>query len=175
MALLSGCIVTDPPQYEEPTRTPPILDLLNARPVLGDVIVIDRTDNDDANDRVELSIPVRSDDQGEFLKAALWVDVSFGSAFFTDRQTKVPPSTLDDEARSINLSWTVKDLPRKPGCHPLTLLVSHESNWDEFNFMPDPIKAQNDTAVATWWMNLDPQPGDEFTLRDCPSKVEFQR
>lgn len=175
MALLSGCIVADPPQYEEPRRTPPILDLVSAQPLLRNVILIDRTDNDDANDKVELKVPVRSDDQGDFLKAALWVDFSFDSAFFTDSHTTVPPSTLDDQTRSITLSWRVKELPRKPGCHPLTVLVSHEINWDDANFMPDPIKAQNDMAVATWWMNLDPKPGDEFTLRDCPSKVEFER
>jgi hypothetical protein len=176
MALLTSCIVADPPQYEEPKQTPPILDLAGARPYLGDVIVIDRTDNEDANDKVELKVPVRSDDQGDPLNASLWLDYSFFPSIYIGVFTKIPPSTLDDQTRTINMVWSLGEAPPwKAGCHPLTMLVSHESNWDNDHSRPDLVKAENDLAIATWWVNLDPEPGAAFTLKNCPSKTEIER
>ena len=69
----TGCIVADPPQYEEPKRTPPILDLNHAEPSPFWVIVIDRNDNLEP-DALNVTVPFRSDDQGEKVWFALHVD-----------------------------------------------------------------------------------------------------
>lgn len=171
-----GCIVADPPQYEEPARTPPILDLANAQPFLFDVILFDRNDNQQANDEIHFHVPVRSDDQGDELIAALWVDYGYAGQFFTDVWRFIPDSTFDDLSRSIDMDYRVADRPpARSGCHQLTIFVAHESNFNQEIFLPDFAKAAGDIAFATWWMNLDPDPADPYTLEQCPNRAEFQR
>ncbi|MFZ5896772.1 MAG: hypothetical protein ACOY0T_37290 [Myxococcota bacterium] len=169
MAFLSGCIVADPPQYRDPERTPPILNLAHATPPMNSVIVIDRTDTLIVNDKVMVEVPMRSDDLGEQLYAVLHLDYTFDSSEVLDVQ-RVPAGTLSDPERTIRVQ---RDLITDPGCHTLTLLVAHESSFDNaFLLLPE---AQNDTAVATWWMNIIEVPGqDPYTLVDCPNLTEVQ-
>ncbi|HET9933976.1 MAG TPA: hypothetical protein VFQ35_24905, partial [Polyangiaceae bacterium] len=59
---LSGCIVADPPEYQDPGRTPPFLNLALATPRVLDIQVIDLTTNP-ANANFSVNVPVRSDDK----------------------------------------------------------------------------------------------------------------
>jgi hypothetical protein len=168
MLFPSGCIVADPPQYEDPKRSPPILDLERAVPLISSIIIVDRSDKIASHD-VEVSVPIRSDDQGEALVAALHHDYFTDPTGNTDTfsSVMVPPSTLDDLNRSISLTWSVEDA-FPAGCHQLALVVFHQSSWDFPHFRPKPGTLW-DTAFATWWMNIDPDPNvDPDTLVGCP-------
>ena len=168
--LSSGCLVADPPLYEEPPPTPPMFDLSEAEPPPGTVRVIRRTGSNPETG-LDISVPFRSDDRGERVFAALHVDynVRFVPDSFTAVQSAFAASTLDDQDRAITLRWPFGPDDPSPGCHTLTLLVSHENTWNEREFRPDVVLAENDRAMAVWWLNFDPPEDDPYTLRDCPS------
>lgn len=168
-ALASGCIVAEPAPYEPPPRTPPILDLVNTLPWVGAPIPVDHflDPNPDEITTLEFDIPIRSEDHDEELCWALHLDYRPG---VLGRKTdvvhdRIPGSTFDDETRRLVFSWNV-DAPQ--GCHQLTLLVAHESNWIVSAEAPDLERAAGDVAVATWWINVNPPPGERFVLRNCP-------
>lgn len=156
MLFASGCIVADPPRYEAPEKTRPILDLFRADPPLRQVLVR-RTD-----DVIRFNIPVRSEDAGDPLVAALHLD--WGTArsdHLTNRE--IPSSTFDDEDRAITFQWTVE--PNLKDCHLLTLLVFHKANID---LQGQQSLVIEDQAIATWWANFNPDETDPDTLKDCP-------
>jgi hypothetical protein len=173
MVVFTGCIVADPPEYQEPKRTPPILDLNNAEPSPYWVVVVDREDNLQP-DNLVIKVPLRSDDQGERVWFGLHVDYKSDDhpvAF----QNPVPPSTIDDTSRSIGTTWAIDPSFPSSGCHQLTLLVAHESSWEYSKQLPKIDAPKDDIAIATWWLNLDPAGSDPFTLPRCPSQSEVQQ
>ena len=173
MSLLSGCLVADPPTYEEPPPTPPVFDLANANPFIGGVIVVDRRGTNPTR-VVNVSVPFRSSDNGDSVIAALHLDWSFEGEGFTEGLAEIAPSTFDDTERTIDLTWRLDHRPPTAGCHTLTLLAAHESNWETETFRPHIIRGRNDTAMATWWVNVDPPEGEPYTLRNCPSRRDPQ-
>lgn len=171
---LSGCIVADPPQYEDPGRTPLFLNLALATPRVLEVQVVDLSDNSSANDKFSVSVPVRSDDQGEDFYAALHLDYSYPGFGIRPDKKRFKASTLSDLSRKIELTLTLPSTLRG-GCHQATLLAAHESNWD---IGPDePLAtAKDDTATATWWLNvIVAGDADPYTLTDCPNRNEVER
>jgi hypothetical protein len=173
LLVTTGCIVAPPPESGEPQRTPPILDLYSAKPFPGSVISIDRQDNDTVNDRVEFKIPLRSDDQGEWLLWVLSVDRTFTGekpAFRGD----VPPSTLDDTNRYVEAPWSV-DSSYSKGCHTLSIVIAHLSSWNRSNQVWPELLDASDAALGTWWVNLDPlASADPNTLVRCPNHGETE-
>lgn len=167
-----GCIVAEPPPYDPPPRTPPILDLANAIPWVGSTIPVDRYDDTfpEEQTKIAFNIPFRSEDQGEPLRYGLHVDYllvpSEESSTNIDRRT-LTASTFDDENRRITFDWTVRLVG--DGCHQLTLLVAHDSSWNNDESRPDPLLGRGDIATATWWINVNPAPGERYTLRNCRS------
>jgi hypothetical protein len=145
------------------------LDLAAAKPFPGEVIVIDKRGNlDPVPPKIDISIPIRSEDRGEDLIAALHVDYTFPShRFFL--LYPIPASTLDDLTRSIEMSFSVGEI--SDGCHSITVLVSHESTFSLAEFRP---KDRHDMAMATWWMNINPSPEDPHTLSRCPNGGEVE-
>lgn len=170
MPFLSGCIVADPPQYEDPGRTPPILNLALATPRILEPFVLDRSDPS-TKETMTVELPVRSEDQGKDLIVAMHVDYTYpGSRWLTGGN--VPAGTLSDMSRKITLFVPLGSVQ---GCHQLTLLVAHEDNWNYTVNEPD-LDAQYDTALATWWVNALPATGgDANTLANCPSRSEVQK
>lgn len=171
MFTTTGCIVADPPQYEEPKRTPPILDLNHAEPSPFWLVIIDR-DLGDAG-KLSVSVPFRSDDQGETVWFALHVD------FKSDHDIVLwdlprTPSTIEDTTRSIANTKPV-DAFILAGCHQLTLVGAHQSSWDFERKQPAVDAPQDDIAIATWWMNLDPKPTDPYSLPNCPNQSEIEK
>jgi hypothetical protein len=163
----AGCLVSDPPVYEQPGMTPPFLDLVAATPMPGRVIVREAG----TDPVIKFDIPVRSEDNGEELWFALYRDFSiipnnrnrpvFGSS-------RIPPGTFDETDRAIRFDWTL-DSSVTQKCHQLTLLVSHESTWVLEDARPDPLRGIGDTAMATWWLNHIAAGQDPNTLVDCPT------
>ena len=169
-----GCLVSDPPLQEAPERTAPMLDLVRAQPLVTEVIVRDISDNLATNDRIEFSVPLRSEDAGEVVWYNLYSDYTFKGAKSLGVQNTMAPSTFDDTSRSITFGWTPDD-SLSDGCHQLTLLASHASTWDTGAFRPDPVLSQGDVALATWWLNLNPPSDNPFTLPNCPNRAEVEQ
>lgn len=169
-----GCLVSDPPLYQEPPPTPPVFDLSNAIPLPGEVFVVRRSPN--APTILTFTIPFRSEDRGDGVQAALHLDYNTLSAqaTFTKAQTSVDASTFDDLTRVLSLRWPLPPNEPSPGCHTLTVLASHQSTFDDNEFRPHIVRAQNDRAVAVWWVNFDPPEDDPYTLRDCPSPADTE-
>lgn len=170
MPFLSGCIVADPPQYEDPGRTPPILNLVRATPRIVEPYLQDRSDPS-TKETMPLEVPVRSEDQGQDLIFAIHVDYTYPASRWLTGGS-LPASTLSDTSRKITLYVPLQGIL---GCHPLTLLVAHEKQWDLGVNAPKP-GGEDDTALATWWVNALPSSGgDAYTLADCPNRNEVEK
>lgn len=166
----SGCIVAEPTPYEPPPRTPPVLDIQLAVPRLGVPIPVDRLSDisPDEKTSVEFFVPMRSEDRGEYVWWALHLNylVSNTQSYLL-KKNRLNPSTFDDTSRVISETWPVG--PLSDGCHQITLVVAHESNWLIDDDRPDPNGNPSYVATATWWINVNPPPGERFTLKNCPS------
>src|SRR5205814_527512 len=101
----------------------------------------------DSGKTVDFSVPVSSEDAGDALYAALFVDFSPGDD--PERSLKLPASTLDEGERTLHLSWRARaDI--KPGCHRITLLVTHLSNW----ITGADVVNKADLDEAYWFANI---------------------
>jgi hypothetical protein len=162
MLLASSCIVADPPEYVQPLRTRPVLDVGLAVPGTSQVLVVHTGDN------VGFSVPVRSEDAGEDLRAVFFLDQGPGSRGVFQNSQRVPASTYSDTTRPVTFPWTV---PTLAGCHLMTLTVAHSSSFQADH--EDVLDTQNhadDAAIVNWWLNA-PAPGTlDSTLVDCPTK-----
>src|SRR4029434_5135890 len=65
---VQGCIVADPPVFEEPERTPPFLDLAAADPPIFEIL------QQGPADQVRINVPFRSEDAGDRLQAVLFLN-----------------------------------------------------------------------------------------------------
>jgi hypothetical protein len=165
--LSSGCLVADPPQYDEPATTPVFLDVVAAVPIAGRVIVHDGG----GTPTIDFDVPFRSEDNGDRVQFGLLQD--FGFPARTDEvfcRGFVPPGTFDETDRAIRFTAVPK--MAMSGCYQLTLLVAHEKNFD--GCRPDLIRGVGDTAMVTWWLNVVAPGQDPSTLVNCPSPSEIQ-
>jgi hypothetical protein len=162
----AGCLVSDPPQYEEPGITPPFLDLVAATPLPGRIIAREFQNGD----AVPFDVPFRSEDNGESLRFAMYRNFSFAAGLSPDQiiihPRTLPPGTFDETDRAIRFDAEIK---ASAGCHQLTLLVAHTSSWDETIVRPHPLRSIGDTAMATWWLNYYLPGQDPSQLVDCPT------
>jgi hypothetical protein len=114
------------------------------------------------------NVPVTSEDAGELVFGLAYLDYtkvntpSSRSSF--QNLAKLPAGTLDDGPRPFTLNvladpnngWT-------PGCHRLTLILTHESNVE---IGRSQIIDTPDQAWAVWWLNVDAD--DPNVLENCP-------
>jgi hypothetical protein len=159
-AMLSGCLIDDPPPYPEPKQTPPRLDYATAIPALNQIIIAKR------GDPLSFKVFASSEDAGDGLNAFLLLDYN-GSAIDLLGDDFLLPSTLDDTSRFFEIPWEVRS--NIPGCHRITLRVAHTRN------LPDshtPVVNAADLAEAYWWLQVDPDPSDAGNLVDCPTAME---
>ncbi len=154
--MLPGCLIDDPPPYQEPQQTPPRISYPNVLPLLSEVIVAR------AGDTLAFSVPVSSEDAGEGLNAFLFRDYLSDVIYLASGTLE--PSTLEDTQRlPLQFSWRVTGVPA--GCHRLTLRIGHVSSLRTPSF---PVSKPADLAEAYWWMNLDVDPALGNTLVKCP-------
>lgn len=168
MALTTGCLVADPPQYEEPATTPVFLDVAAATPIVGRVIVGREPVTLDFN------VPFRSEDNGDEIAFGLLQDFGFPERTKEVFCNKVilPAGTFDETDRAISFSALALDATG--GCYQLTLLVSHAKNWDRLGCRPDLVKGIDDTSMITWWLNVVRPGQNPNDLVNCPSPSEIQ-
>jgi len=89
-----------------------------------------------------------------------------GNAADPVRFGPIPASTLDDTSRIISLGWNVRP-GIVPGCHRFTLRVTHLSNLVKDH--SEQAKNKADLAEVFWFANINVDPEDAGTLKDCPS------
>jgi len=155
--MLSSCLVDDPPPFPESKQTPPRLDYHAAQPLLGQFIFAQN------GETLDFSIPVASEDAGDDLIALLFLDYSGGAATRV-AGIGVTASTLDDTTRKVVLHWPVLGI--SPGCHRLTLRVTHNANLNTIN--SPLVQNQSDLAEANWFAIIDADSAVANTLADCP-------
>jgi hypothetical protein len=100
-----------------------------------------------------IAFDVVSEDLGNNLQAAVALDyqgLASTKGVVVGQNTSIPPGHLDDpEPRHVEMSFTVP-AGTSPGCHSLTLIVTHE--FQPFTLVP--VLAR-DAAYAVWWLDVD--------------------
>ncbi|HEX3851000.1 MAG TPA: hypothetical protein VHW01_08540 [Polyangiaceae bacterium] len=170
MTSVTSCIVANPPDFTDPTQTPPELNVYGTTPLLNHILVVK------SGQIVPLTVPVRSEDAGEDLTAIFFLDYGTPNSFPINQQT-ISASTYNGPDRDINTSWTV--VLRDPcsagqqcppqACHTLTLVVAHRSSFQNSDAtLLDPGKAKTDASFVQWWVNANAPDDAQTTLTDCP-------
>lgn len=147
-----ACVVSDPAEYGVAKQTPPFLNATGATPK------VQETKSVKFGDRLDVNVPLRSEDAGEELRALLVLHKPKGTqVLLTFRD--IPPGKLEDQ-RSISISAEIQE---DPGCYAVSLSVMHKSSYDE-----EKTQSTNpdDTAILTWWLNVDDEGSN--LLGDCP-------
>lgn len=172
--LSSGCIVSEPPEYDPPERSPIVLDLVNAQPIVTRVIVVPHSPGRPV--ARDFSIPLRSEDPpGDRVMWALHVNYTLPQGR-PIRRNNVPPGTFEQEKRSIAFTLVPADYNNfTPGCNQLTLVVGHREFWSDDLAAPDPATAPlGYAAFAVWYLNMQPEPSQVNNLLNCPSPDQLE-
>jgi hypothetical protein len=155
--LVPGCILADAPQYVTPSQRAPVLSLYQASPTLLEILDVK------TGDRVSINIPVRSEDAGEQLLGLLFSD--YGTAVSREQGFSfLGPSTYD-KPRPFPLVSQPLSFDTN-GCHTLSLLVGHLSSFDR----TAAVLNQDDIALATWMVNVNPVPGAAVDIGGCEER-----
>jgi hypothetical protein len=144
--LSTGCLVAEAPEYGPPRKTTPVINLQRLVPTPFAILKLDS-----ATASTGFSVPIKSEDAGEQLVAALFVD----SEVEADRDWAFPPAT-----RNLTFRWEPRGI--SPGCHLLKLIVTHADNYNSSTDR----HISEDVATVTWWMNFDAE--DPLILENCP-------
>jgi len=166
--LASGCLIPEAPEYGPPQKTP--------------IFIIDDTVHPNPRNLQTISViedkgsyafgfKVRSEDANEEVVAALFYDYKKEEDSQKDEirhflfQVNYEPGTFDEE-KTIALYMTVPD-PRidVPGCHTATLMVLHESGWNDTT--KQLIGTPADLASVTWFFSLEDGTAPPL-LSSCP-------
>jgi hypothetical protein len=156
-AVAVGCL-EEPPEYTAAVRIPPIVNFSQVVPafsVVQQVMV--------GADTIHIEVPFRSEDLDEEVLAVMLLDSVPGELPQVISDQKLPPSTFEDMSRTV--STDVTDFG-SPGCHTLTLLLTHVSNTSAFRF--EVIDESLATRVM-WVLAVNTSPAD-IPLSDCPTQ-----
>jgi len=172
MLLAQSCIVADPPEYKTPGRTRPVLNAFKAVPETTKVLVVYT-----GKVATSFSVPVRSEDAGEDLRALFYLDYEVQPGDMNRGESplnsqKITASTYANTSREATYPWLPTKQSVSAGCHFVTLIVAHRSSFqssDENHL--DASKAVEDAALLTWTVNVDPPSDGVNTLLNCPSST----
>ncbi len=161
----TGCLVSEPPEYQDETRTAPMLQRTLAVPAPTEILPIS------LDDAVTFTVPFRSEDAGVTPIAVLWLDYTIrGREARLGVDPFQPASDFHDTSRnfSITLGFTDDNLL---GCHQISLVATHRDNLDTGTWLPVSLE---DTDVITWWAEIiDPENPESSTLDSCPSNTDL--
>jgi|GEM_PF-1311900 len=166
-----GCLFSGPPEFEQSTKTTPVLNYNEAVPSITRILDA-RT-----GDSIAFKVPFQSQDfssqdDRELVEGVLLLDYNL-----VDQDTRVGGPTLMDpdvfaRKREMEVRWSV-DAGLK-GCHQISLLVGHRSNFDSQTHLPKlssvssaDMASRAGIAIAVWWVNVNPN-ADQPTLLECP-------
>jgi hypothetical protein len=124
-----------------------------------------------------VSAPFRSEDNGETLVAFLVLDFepsdlsSDIEASESDGRRRLVLA-VDETLRASNYADTSRSVEFLryagavvPGCHSLTLMLTHRSNWDFEAALPANLDR---VSSLVWWVNVGPD-RTETTIASCPT------
>ncbi|TKD05120.1 hypothetical protein [Polyangium fumosum] len=162
--LAPGCLVTAEPVTYEPQQTPPILVASGLDPDPRSILLVG---GDLGLPEFPIVASVASEDAGESVKVALYVDYGEMNAFnqpfrwaFPNFQ-ELPAATLADGPRPlVGVRWNSTVYPLDAGCHRLTLVVTHE--FDTQTGCPKDLR---DSSQITWQFR-------QCGVGDCPPILE---
>jgi hypothetical protein len=145
-----GCLVTSTPDFTPPTRTRPFLVPSSVDPDARGVLLIDTVEHPKSLTSLEFSADIVSEDQGTSVQGVLYIDYGL---VMNDKPFReliqipdVRPSTLTDPVkRNIRATWHVAGSTIGPGCHTVTMLVTHD--LDRVSSCP---RCRNDSSQITW-------------------------
>ena len=148
VAMTSSCFITSTPEFNPPPQTPPFLLAQNASPPLGEMVILDPTDQE-----LTLTAPVQSEDADANVSVALYIDYGFqavgGKPYaFQEFGQDVIASTIGDKSRVASVTWHPSDFALGRPCTRFTLMVSHlfehdaKSQWCPANLA--------DSSFLTW-------------------------
>jgi hypothetical protein len=167
-SLASGCLVTADPITYEPTQSPPIIVASALNPDPRGILLIG---GDDGLKEFGITASVVSEDAGENVKVALYVDYGFTNAldqpfrFALQTFPELPPGTLANGPRPlVGIHWVDGVFPIQPGCHRLTLVATHE--FDTASGCP---KNLNDSSQVTWHFRQCDDGECPVSLVECPT------
>jgi hypothetical protein len=125
-SLFASCLVTSSPTFDEPTSLAPQIVADRVEPDQLGVVVLDPS-----TPSKTFSAFVRGEDAGRPVEVRLLLDYGWpndlGRPFrLSSAGPSVEAASGDDDPRPIKVTWTQGTLPMQPGCHRLTLMVSHE-------------------------------------------------
>jgi hypothetical protein len=160
-----GCLVTSTPEFEPASQTAPFLIASSADPDNRRMLEV-------ASDvePLKFSADVLSEDAGERVQVALLVDYGVPNPLtghvFQDSESfnqPLPPGTLADGPRRISASLVPALRMPTPGCHTITMMVTHE--FDQVSGCPA-TKADSDQLV--WFVYKCADEGCPPTVEACP-------
>ncbi len=144
--LAPGCIFPEPPTWEGPKKTQPLL--WNPAPSIEEFQSLS------LGGTLNFSVAESSEDAGEALRAIWYLDKEY------QNNRDIPPGHPNVQ-KTIQASWPVST--KEPECVPFRLVVTHVSNDSSNNtdsgiLDHSPIDP-NDASTMTWWLNLNDSAG----------------
>ncbi|MFO0662124.1 MAG: hypothetical protein U0165_20170 [Polyangiaceae bacterium] len=166
--LAHGCLITSTTDFAAQPKSPPFLNGFSASPPIDEFVVVATTQTDP----LSFSAQVRAEDEGEPLDAKLVIDAASAQPGLVDF-LRLAPGTFN-QARTISLSWqpsaAIGGQSVAPGCHTITMIVTHQYQLDSFL----PADA-SDADQLTWWVlvgspdDLDYLSTVTFAAAGCPA------
>jgi hypothetical protein len=135
-----SCIVADPPEYTDRESTRPHVLVQLSSPSTLYPIRVQRPGSQ------QFSIRIQSEDAGEDLLLAFFIDYGRPGAFYYE-DYPVPATTQLEKTPTF--SFVANNL-LTDGCHTLTMLAMHESSWDAGANQPYPSRL--DDVSHTHWV-----------------------
>lgn len=158
----TGCIIAEAPEYGEPQRTP--IFMSDPTPSPANLQVLLNTQPFPT----AFTVTVRSEDAGDRLHSALYVDYK--------QRTPVKQSLVEHHSHPASTFSNPRPITYlvSPNslfflgavCHSLTLMVMHESSWDDAALAPK--GAPEDLAQMTWFVSVNDL-NQNTLLSSCPT------
>lgn len=163
-----GCLITSDADFNEPAQTRPYLSRTSASPALDQILITSPT----SDLPVVFSARVQSEDNGQAVQARLVADWPGTSGTLGVATLSPAPFSAGD--RLFSISWAPNSPtlttgePLSVGCHPVTLIVTHQ-----FNELTNQPARSDDVDLMTWWVVVIEDGGDlATTLATCPSLLK---
>ena len=164
--LLGGCLVSEPPDLEDADQTRPFIRLREVTPPPDEIQIIPLPLS--GRKVWPFRVPIQSEDR-EPVKGALHFDLNFEAHDFLAADL-IEASTFAAGARTASFDWEVRRA--HIGCHWVTAVFAHQSNFDEATQTPaGSPQAQADSERVSWLVNVfaeDDPNVDPTALADCP-------
>lgn len=156
----TGCIVAEAPDYGPSQRTP--IYLSDPHPTPSNLQVLD---DDLGPSSVSFGVTFRSEDAGERVISVMYIDYKHLPADLARLDKHYHPASTFDNPRPVSYSVAPSSFAGREGvCHSLTLMLMHESGWDDMNNVPR--GSPSDLATMTWFTSVN---DDGSLLEECPT------